>query len=321
MNDAKPPFDVALSFLMHDMETARRLYEKLSETLSVFFFERKQEELTGRDGLEGFRVPFLEARVSVVLYRFPWGEANWTSVERIAIGEECQKRGYRNLFMVSMDSTQKMPEWVPTTHIYFNIEQFPFEELVGAIKLKVIELGGRIQPMTAEKRAEIHVAQKQFQKDRQRFRTTSEGTTAMQREIITTFQEINRKCTEFSARGIVIRSGSGPMHCVITNDVVSLVIRWARSGYPGVERDELRVDEYDINIALPNEQRLIYFDGDPRPTNTSGYELELTMVRENLWKPSNGDSLISSVSLADKLVIQFFELADHVTAQRNRSQY
>jgi hypothetical protein len=45
-----PKYNVAISFLMQDMDLARSLHLKLKENLSVFFFERKQEELAGREG-------------------------------------------------------------------------------------------------------------------------------------------------------------------------------------------------------------------------------------------------------------------------------
>lgn len=319
--DPKQHYDVALSFMMADMGLARDLYHRLSGNLSVFFFERKQEELTGRDGLEGFRAPFRDALVSVVLYRPPYGEANWTGVEKTAIGEACQKRGYRNLFVVMTDPTAKLPDWIPATHIYFSVSMFPAEELVGAIKTKVLELGGKLEPMTAQKRAEQHVAEQQYQADRKAFRTTGAGTVAMQRDITATFDEINRKCADFAAKGIMMRSGSNTGRCVITNETVSVVAYWNRSGYPGIERDELVIEEYEWYLPLPSEPRRIYFEGDPRPCRTSNYELELTRSRETVWQASNGDGFLSSAALADRVVINFFELAERVTAERNRPTY
>ena len=71
-----PKFDVAISFLVKDEPIAAALYRALSETLNVFFFSRKQEELAGTDGMESMRGPFLDgSRVMVVLYREGWGNA------------------------------------------------------------------------------------------------------------------------------------------------------------------------------------------------------------------------------------------------------
>ena len=65
----------------------------------------------------------------------------------------------------------------------------------------------------------------------------------------------------------------------------------------------------------------MYFEGEPRACAQSAYELELTRSRETLWKASNGDGPISSVALADKIVIRFFELSERVTAERNLPKY
>jgi hypothetical protein len=59
------------------------------------------------------------------------------------------------------------PDWLPETHIYYDIQLFPqIEQLVGAIKARVIERGGRPQAMTAERRAELHVENQKFERDR-----------------------------------------------------------------------------------------------------------------------------------------------------------
>ena len=71
MDDFK--YDVAISFLVQDISIATALCEKLSESLSVFFFPRNQEELAGTDGLESMRTPFFEqSRLNVVIYRERW---------------------------------------------------------------------------------------------------------------------------------------------------------------------------------------------------------------------------------------------------------
>jgi hypothetical protein len=40
------PYDVALSFFARDVGFARQLYERLSQDLSVFLYERAQDEVS-----------------------------------------------------------------------------------------------------------------------------------------------------------------------------------------------------------------------------------------------------------------------------------
>ena len=55
-----PKFDVAISFLARYEQTAAALYRELSQSLNVFFFPQRQEDLAGTDGLESMREPFLD---------------------------------------------------------------------------------------------------------------------------------------------------------------------------------------------------------------------------------------------------------------------
>ena len=107
---------------------------------------------------------------------------------------------------------------------------------------------------------------------------------------------------------------------LVYRDQLSVVAQWHWTGYPGIEQDELKIEEYDSIIALPGAPRLIYHEGRPRVRNQSEYELELTKAREIVWKSKDDESLLSSTALADKLVIQFFTLADRIVAERARSR-
>lgn len=79
-------YDVAVSFLSVDEPLALQTHAKLSESLEVFVYSKKQEQLAGTDGLESFRQVFrADSRMVVVLYRDGWGQTPWTRVEEAAI--------------------------------------------------------------------------------------------------------------------------------------------------------------------------------------------------------------------------------------------
>jgi hypothetical protein len=61
-------YDVAISFLVADEKIAAAIKAGLGG-LNVFFYPHNQEELIGTNGIESMRVPFLNARVNVILYR------------------------------------------------------------------------------------------------------------------------------------------------------------------------------------------------------------------------------------------------------------
>lgn len=315
--------DVALSFMMADIALARRLYFALSETLTVFFFERSQEEITGRHGDEVFRTPFLEARVSVVLYRQGYGERGWTGVERTAIGEACLASGYRNLFVVVTDSSAKVPPWVPATHIYFSVEAFPEEQLIGAIRSKVLELGGQPHPMTAERRAGILKANQRYEAERKRF--WQEGLPIMKREVAAVFAEVIKKVSDLD-RGSVknYQVGSDAHSCGIRSADATMMIGWWREGYGSIETDELRTEEYDGPMDLPGHPSIIWWRerSRPRRVEKNAYVLDLTRSRKHFWREKYEDrgrpaaTDLSSATLADRLVIQFFDLVERMSKER-----
>src|SRR5712691_11551871 len=109
-------YDVAISFLVADEKTANVIKAGLAD-LNVFFYPHNQEELIGTNGLESMRAPFLTARVNVVLFRERYGNTPWTGVELAAIQDSCLRTGYRSLIFVQLDKKDKVPDWLPNTHI------------------------------------------------------------------------------------------------------------------------------------------------------------------------------------------------------------
>jgi hypothetical protein len=147
-----PRYDVAISFLSQDEPAALKLHGQLGETFFVFVYSKQQEQLAGTDGLESFRLAFLsQSRLVVVLYREGWGKTKWTAIEELAIKDRMFEGGWDSLLFVAMDGTS--PAWLPKTHVRLDYSKFA-QDLVGAIKLRVQELGGTLKVETALDRAQ-----------------------------------------------------------------------------------------------------------------------------------------------------------------------
>src|ERR1700730_11398053 len=146
--ESESKYDVAISFLARDEPTAAGLSDLLNG-LEVFFFPRKQEELAGTNGLESMREPFLTARTVVVLYREPWGNTNWTRVEQAAITDRFLKEGWDCLLFAQLDNGSNFPLRLPQTHVRFALEQYGLDQLAGAVKSRVQQRGGKIEPPNA----------------------------------------------------------------------------------------------------------------------------------------------------------------------------
>jgi hypothetical protein len=310
MKAGEPQYDVAISFLSKDEPTAAALRDRLSDGLSVFFYPRNQEQLAGTDGLETMRTPFLsDSRVVVVLYREPWGKTPWTGVEQTAIQEGCLNLGWHRLFFVVLDKTATIPVWLPQNHVRFNYQDFGLEQAVGAIKARVQERGGIIEPMTALKRAALYKEEYRYIEDKKQV-NSYDGMKIVGEKIIELIAEITRLCADIHKAGntsIVVGSNAG--RCVIRNNRVSLVVGWHQSFVNSMEGSGLKVAEFNAQIPLPDAREMSF--SEPTMLCEITFVPELSRAREYGWIEQHGETaeFLSSAALADRCVIQFLDLA------------
>jgi hypothetical protein len=163
LNLPAPEYDVAISFASENEAIAEELRKLLQPPLNVFLWSKAQEHLAGRDGIEVFRTTFRErATLVVVLFAAPWGETAWTRVEETGIKELGLDRGWEHLLFVRLNNSDPVPRWVPRPHLYLNYEAFGMNDLVGAIKLKLAELGVETRAVTPGERAAAQERQRAF---------------------------------------------------------------------------------------------------------------------------------------------------------------
>jgi hypothetical protein len=144
---------VAISFLHRDEPLALQIQTKLSESMEVFFYSKRQEELAGTDGLESFREAFrTRSRLVLVLYSEGWGKTPWTRVEETAIKDRCLEQGWDLLLLVTLDES-KPPIWLPESNIRLNYSIYGFEQLIGAIKIRAEKQSTQFKKETALDRA------------------------------------------------------------------------------------------------------------------------------------------------------------------------
>lgn len=156
-------WDIAISFASADEALAEELRNHLQPPLKVFLWSKAQEHLAGRDGIEAFRMIFgTQATLVVILFAAPWGETAWTRVEETGIKELGLDRGWEHLLFVRLNTTDPVPKWVPKPHLYLNYEAFGMTDLVGAIKLKLAELGVETKVVTPRERAAAQQRQRAF---------------------------------------------------------------------------------------------------------------------------------------------------------------
>lgn len=310
----EPKYHVAISFLAADEPSAKALFDLLDESgLRVFFFPRAQEELAGTNGMESMRAPFLEALVNVVLFKAPWGETPWTRVESTAIQDRCLKDGWEPLFFVQMDQTSKFPKWLPTTHVRFSLENYPIEQLAGAIKMRVQQQGGSFSPLDAAGVAKRVKAQAEYYADRDALMSSESWI----REVVhpslrQTMEEVVRIASDInSTNGLQIASGANDKTCVMRSGFVSLRVYWRQpitnrvSDYESY-KCQLEVSEFSGTVLLPMERGFVLHK--PKFLKEHCFKVEVAQDRSLVWIEDGKIGQIPASQLADRIVKIFLDL-------------
>lgn len=315
LND--PKYDVAISFLAADEAVAAELNRQLSKTMNVFFFPGRQEELAGTDGMESMRKPFYEdSRLMVVLFREPWGKTRWTAIEELAIKEACFNGEWNRLFFVVLDGSSTLPGWLPPNYVRYNWEDFGPEQVVGIIKARVLENGGKPSPMTAMKQAELFRQEEEYRAARNSIELQP-GIPAVQAEAKALLEAVKAICDAIRNAGHVdldcemdVRQLPRALCCIITNREVSLAACWNQP-YSNMIRDSasLHVREFNGPLLLPSETGKMYFVQAKLLKDTT-YKPDLFRTRELGWSLNNSKDVISTSKMADDIVRRFLSLAE-----------
>jgi len=328
MRNDNPKFDVAISFLAKDEPIVSALYRELSQTLNVFFFPRKQEDLAGTDGMESMRKPFLDdSRVMVVLYREQWGKTRWTAIEESAVKDACFNGDWKRLFFIALDRVSTVPQWLPEYHVRYNWEDFGFDQVVGAIKARVLDNGGQSTPLTPLKKAELLNADHLYRMDRSRM-NTPEGMATILENVKELFKEIEKQCEDVNAHGHLqiryeteFRERNTYQSCILTDGCVGMIVTWEQQYSNVLDHSGLHVREYNGGLILNSERARRMHLKQPEQIAETEYEPELSHAREYGWKKhGKSTEFITSSALATKCVLQFMDLIDRFATGKIRNR-
>ncbi|MFZ3307871.1 MAG: TIR domain-containing protein [Xanthobacteraceae bacterium] len=315
-----PKYDVAISFLAKDEATGRTIADKLEASgFNVFFFPRNQEELAGTNGMETMREPFFESRVSVVLFREPWGQTPWTRVEQTALTERCLEKGWESLIFVQLDGTSKVPKWLPNTHVRFLLEAYGIEQLSGAIKARVQEHGGVLVPLDPMTEAKRVKREADYFKDREALlhdRHWIED--SVHRSLAGAYGRIEaliETANKEHGFGIVV-GARGYQSCIMRAGYITLALNWQQPIYNSVMNDShgdcyLCATEFSGTVPIPGRNEMAWYK--PRVLKEHKFRPDVSEMRELVWIERKGER-IASDKLADRIMLLLFDLIARTNA-------
>jgi hypothetical protein len=308
-------FDVAFSFLAADLQIAKDLQGRLEPGLVVFMYERRKEELLGRDGMDAFSEVFRrDARLSVILYRKGWGETAWTGFEEVAIKTRALETRFTSLMVVRLDNAE-LPTWIPSQQLYSSEATDTRAEMAAVIRARAKERGAVVRTLTAAEialRKAKEATAREAREQRQRSNAASEQ---IQSELQVLYSEIQRLVKEIHAGDpeIDIRAGFLREVCVITSSRTSVSMILFRTG--NTLRDfALRVNQWDgpHRLPTPNDPS----PGGSRYRRTTHYIPIVSADDEWVWRwdPNHDPDEIVVLMLQDE-VYRSTELADSIVRE------
>jgi hypothetical protein len=235
-------------------------------------------------------------------------------VELKAIQDSCLQTGFRSLFFVQLEKKDGKPEWLPDTHIRCALGDFTIDQLVGAIKNKVQELGGVIHRPDAMSEAERVKREREYIADRDammRDRAWIEGT--VHRSLRETFKKVGELVALANKdHGFTIMCGPNDYQsCIMRSGFVSLGCGWQQPIFNNVGSDPvhgdcyLRVAEFSGTLLLPGERGFVMHE--PRVLKEHRIKVGMTENRELMWLDGK-DQQIEPERLADQIVMILMDL-------------
>jgi hypothetical protein len=305
-------YDVAISFLSGDEPLASRLHNALSENLRVFVYSKRQEELAGTDGLESFRQAFLRSGLLVVLYRDGWGKTRWTAVEELAIKDRMFKGDWGSLLFVMLDEQSVHPAWLPDTHVRLNCARFG-NDLIGAIKLRAVELGRKLVAETALDNAQRIEAIRLSRRERES-KLTYQASDAFAAEWKNLHRLLDEKLSQIqpSLSTLMLERGSDADAYVIRTGLTSLDLR-VRNEHPGASEAQVMQRTFVGRLILPKDTSVyMYVTGDePQCFATSLFWIDYNAAIGWCWRSRDTrQPLLSTEALSERVIksiLQFHE--------------
>ena len=306
-------YDVAISFLVADEKIAAAVKASLTG-LRVFFYPHNQEALIATNGMESMRRPFLDAKVLVVVYREPWGQTPWTGVESDAIMDRCLKERFRPLVFLQLHKDGELPEWLPTTHIRCVLDDFGIEQLAGAIKVRVQELGGIIKPLDARSEARRVKLETEYLQDRHAKLTDQSWIQKIVGPAIAeTLEHVVHLADQIREEdGLDIRAVAHQRECVIRAErsfacvsvnwyqrfINTLIDEHARTGW--------RIFEVAGGLPFPGTREMSF--SEPKKLAEHYFKADVAIDRSLVWVEDGKQEHFTSARLAERIVNIYIDL-------------
>lgn len=308
MGESETKYDVAISFLRRDEPLALEIHRRLTEQFSVFVYSKSQQDIAGTNGYEKFRQVFLaESRLVVVLYREDWAKTEYTRIEEAAILDRFPTDGWEFLLFVMLNDSDRPPPWLPTREIRLSFEQYGFEQLIGAVKVRAERLGSIVKSETALDRAKRFEDASRARADRERL-LSSDGSNAMRQQWEGVIASLTAKTSEANKHlSHKIAFGNSLGGFVLRTKNVSLLIG-ADAAYPPTN-SRIVVQEWKGALTLQSEG-VVYLNRRPQRIKETSYYFDHQPAYGWCWHLASSTEYYDAPVLAEEVLKRLLNLQD-----------
>lgn len=308
MAEQEQDIDVAISFVSEDLGFASELRDRLGDSLNVFLYTRRQEELAGTNGLESLRDVFnRRARLVVILLGQRWGKTPWTRVEEEAITDRFLKRdGPAFLFVITMDESAP-PPWLPEKLLRFNKTDFGVDEAAGAIKARALERGSVVQRQSIASHAARAREVADFEDRKAQLQRSREGVSQVKQEAKLFIERLTKLASEVEKAEptLGVEYGANELQFVMKRQGVAIDVSYHNRIINVLDEARLLIREIRGPVLLPGQHG--YFFEQPRELARAEFQPELTRADGWCWKSHKGE-VVTSQKLADDCILRFLGL-------------
>ena len=199
-----------------------------------------------------------------------------------------------------MLDSEAPPPWVPETRIRLNLEEYGLEQAVGAIRLRVADLGGSVAKETVAERARRAAEAQRFTAETAALRTDAQGVEQVRAEAANLYQLVTSHLGEAAEAAPTLglqwaeANGAFGVRSGKASAYIQLQIEYINS----LNDSWLSVRDMPGGIILPGENRR--------------YRIEPTVLSDTRYEPDRavgigwgwrfGGKVVSSADLAEQVV-------------------
>ena len=314
MNDSFK-YDVAFSFLQEDEQLALEIADRIRDRVNVFIYSEQQNELAGQDGVDKFsRVFGQEARVVVILHRESWGQTKWTRIEDNAIKTRFLNNGPGFLLIIPLDSPDKLPPWVPLTHIWLGIDRYGVNGVSSVIESRVQSAGGIVRVDSPVNYAlRVHRAL-QDTTNKLRWYKSREGVIAAQKAAENLCELTKNQAEEIGSNSLALYTDSSPhkkASCLVIGEGYTLAFTWEPKDTDSLTNSLLYVQLFEGYISDNQDSD----EPGPKELQKKRFEPDIDSSGTVVWREKGEKHTVTSSQLTNAWLK---ELIKNIHARREK---